>query len=182
MGKKQRSRTYSQTFSSNLTLYQHPRGELQTWGRMAARAGQLDRCLADLVLYREAVTALSTMTSRSAGNIPRAPSPCNDQSGLRWSEPLRGAYAEFVCLPQPKLVPVPSGLGAAEAVSLVLNYVTAHQMLHRSAKVKPGQRVLIHGAAGRPEGSTADGSGSPHGVAKGEVGIAERKPTPGFKD
>jgi NADPH2:quinone reductase len=39
-------------------------------------------------------------------------------------------------------------LDAAEAVSLVLNYITAYQMLHRSAKVRSGQRVLIHGAAG----------------------------------
>jgi NADPH2:quinone reductase len=62
--------------------------------------------------------------------------------------PIHGAYAEFVCLPQGELVPVPSGLDAAEAVSLVLNYVTAYQMLHRSAKVRSGQRVLIHGAAG----------------------------------
>ena len=62
--------------------------------------------------------------------------------------PIHGAYAEFVCLPQRELVPVPSGLDAAEAVSLVLNYVTAYQMLHRSAHVRPGQRVLIHGAAG----------------------------------
>ncbi len=62
--------------------------------------------------------------------------------------PISGAYAEFVCLPHRELVPVPSGLDAAEAVSLVLNYVTAYQMLHRSAKVGPGQRVLIHGAAG----------------------------------
>src|SRR5262249_53700063 len=62
--------------------------------------------------------------------------------------PISGAYAEFVCLPQRELVPVPSGLDAAEAVSLVLNYITAYQMLHRSAKVNPGQRVLIHGAAG----------------------------------
>jgi len=62
--------------------------------------------------------------------------------------PIHGAYAEFVCLPQRELVPVPSGLDAAEAVSLILNYVTAYQMLHRSAKVRPGQRVLIHGAAG----------------------------------
>jgi NADPH2:quinone reductase len=30
----------------------------------------------------------------------------------------------------------------------VLNYITAYQMMHRSAEVKPGQRVLIHGAAG----------------------------------
>src|SRR5437870_3321883 len=62
--------------------------------------------------------------------------------------PIHGAYAEFVCLPQRELVPVPSGLDAAEAVSLILNYITAYQMLHRSAKVGSGQRVLIHGAAG----------------------------------
>jgi NADPH2:quinone reductase len=29
-----------------------------------------------------------------------------------------------------------------------MNYVTAYQMMHRAAKVRPGQRVLIHGAAG----------------------------------
>jgi NADPH2:quinone reductase len=62
--------------------------------------------------------------------------------------PITGAYAEYICLPQHELVPVPSGLDAAEAVSLVLNYVTAYQMLHYSAKVRPDQRVLIHGAAG----------------------------------
>jgi NADPH2:quinone reductase len=62
--------------------------------------------------------------------------------------PITGAYAKFVFLPRRELVPVPSGLDAAEAVSLVLNYVTAYQMLHRSAHVRPGERVLIHGAAG----------------------------------
>jgi NADPH2:quinone reductase len=62
--------------------------------------------------------------------------------------PIHGAYAEFICLPEHELVPVPAGLDAAEAVSLVLNYVTAHQMLHRTAKVRSGQRALIHGAAG----------------------------------
>src|SRR5262245_17848429 len=64
------------------------------------------------------------------------------------SMPISGAYAEFVCLPQCELVPVPSGLDAAEAVSLILNYITAYQMMHRSANVKSGQRVLIHGASG----------------------------------
>src|SRR5262249_34994923 len=62
--------------------------------------------------------------------------------------PIHGAYAEFVCLSQRELVPVPPGLDPAEAVSLILNYITAYQMLHHSAKVKPGQRALIHGAAG----------------------------------
>jgi len=62
--------------------------------------------------------------------------------------PIHGAYAEFVCLPQRELVPVPPGLDPAMAVSIILNYVTAYQMLQHSAKVKPGQRVLFHGASG----------------------------------
>src|ERR1051326_3079910 len=62
--------------------------------------------------------------------------------------PIHGCYAQYVCVPQSKLVPVPAGLDAAEAVAVVLNYITAYQMLHRSAKVKRGQRMLIHGASG----------------------------------
>ena len=62
--------------------------------------------------------------------------------------PISGCYAQYVCLPQRKFIPVPAGLDPAEAVAVVLNYITAYQMLHRSAKAKPGQRVLIHGASG----------------------------------
>ncbi len=64
------------------------------------------------------------------------------------SMPIHGAYSEFVCLPHKKLVPVPPGVDAAEAVSMILNYITAYQMLHYSAKVSSGQSVLIHGASG----------------------------------
>ena len=62
--------------------------------------------------------------------------------------PVRGANAEFICLPQEELVPVPAGLDPAEALVMVFNYVTAYQMMRHSVRVKPGQRVLIHGAAG----------------------------------
>jgi len=62
--------------------------------------------------------------------------------------PISGGYAEFVCLPERELVPVSADLNPAEGVSVILNYITAYQMLHRSAEVKTGQRVLIHGAAG----------------------------------
>jgi NADPH:quinone reductase-like Zn-dependent oxidoreductase len=62
--------------------------------------------------------------------------------------PVWGANAEFICLPQEELVPVPKGLDPAEALVVVFNYVTAYQMMRRSVRVKPGQRVLIHGAAG----------------------------------
>jgi NADPH2:quinone reductase len=62
--------------------------------------------------------------------------------------PIHGAYVEYLCLPQREWIPVPPGLNAAEAVSLVLNYTTAYQMMNRSTKVRAGQRALIHGAAG----------------------------------
>ena len=62
--------------------------------------------------------------------------------------PIHGCYTQYVCVAQHKLVPIPMGLDAAETVAVVLNYVTAYQMLHRSAKAWPGQRVLIHGASG----------------------------------
>jgi NADPH:quinone reductase-like Zn-dependent oxidoreductase len=41
-----------------------------------------------------------------------------------------------------------AGLDPAEAVSLVFSYVAAYQMLHRVAHVAPGDRILVHGAAG----------------------------------
>ena len=62
--------------------------------------------------------------------------------------PIHGCYAQYVRVPQRKLVPVPPGLDAGEAVAVVLNYITAYQMLHRSAKAQGGQCMLIHGAAG----------------------------------
>src|SRR5215207_1098626 len=62
--------------------------------------------------------------------------------------PVRGANAEFICLPQEELVPVPGGLDPAEALAVVFNYVTAYQMMRRTVRVKPGGRVLIHAAAG----------------------------------
>jgi NADPH:quinone reductase-like Zn-dependent oxidoreductase len=62
--------------------------------------------------------------------------------------PIHGGYAQYICLPQDELVPVPAELDPVEAACLVLNYVTAYQMMHRLAHAASGQRALIHGAAG----------------------------------
>jgi NADPH:quinone reductase len=59
-----------------------------------------------------------------------------------------GAYAEYVCLPESDLVPVPAGVDPADALSLVFSYLTAWQVLHRVAKVSAGERMLVHGASG----------------------------------
>lgn len=59
-----------------------------------------------------------------------------------------GGYAEYVYLRENQIIPVPPSLNPAEAVTLVLNYLTAYQALHRSAKIKVGDKVLIIGASG----------------------------------
>jgi NADPH:quinone reductase len=60
-----------------------------------------------------------------------------------------GADAEHVCVLEENTVKVPDDLDPAEVVSLVLTYMTAYQLLHRTARVKRGESVLVHGAAGR---------------------------------
>jgi NADPH:quinone reductase-like Zn-dependent oxidoreductase len=59
-----------------------------------------------------------------------------------------GGWASHVLLDAADTVPVPAGIGAAEAETLVVNGITAWQMLHRKARVRAGQTVLVHGANG----------------------------------
>lgn len=59
-----------------------------------------------------------------------------------------GGHAEYIYLPEEKLVHVPETLDPAEAVVLILNYLVAYQCLHRAVQVKPGDKVLIVGASG----------------------------------
>ena len=56
--------------------------------------------------------------------------------------------AERINLPEKYLVPVPPAVDPEQAVALILDWLTAFQMLHRAAKVKAGQRVFIHGLSG----------------------------------
>jgi NADPH:quinone reductase-like Zn-dependent oxidoreductase len=60
-----------------------------------------------------------------------------------------GADAERVCVPESGAVDVPGDLDPAEVLSLLFPYMTSYQVLHRTAKVKSGETVLVHGAAGR---------------------------------
>lgn len=59
-----------------------------------------------------------------------------------------GGYASYAYATPEELYPVPDGVDSAQAVAVILNYVTAYQMLHRFAKVSEGDRILIHGASG----------------------------------
>jgi NADPH2:quinone reductase len=69
-------------------------------------------------------------------------------AGPTFSLGLGGGYTEYICLPESELVPVPPGVDPAEAVCLVVNYLTAHMAMHRTAGVRSGERILVQGAAG----------------------------------
>jgi len=60
-----------------------------------------------------------------------------------------GADAERVCVPESGAVDVPDDLDPGEVLSLLFPYMTAYQVLHRTARARSGEAVLAHGAAGR---------------------------------
>ncbi|MFJ9369082.1 medium chain dehydrogenase/reductase family protein [Nocardia sp. NPDC101769] len=59
-----------------------------------------------------------------------------------------GGWSSHLTVSAGDLVPVPDGLTAEAAETFVVNGVTAWQMLHRKAKVRAGQTILVHGANG----------------------------------
>lgn len=59
-----------------------------------------------------------------------------------------GSHTEIIYWSANELVHVPESLDPAEAVTLILNYLVAYQILHRIAKVKAGDKALIIGASG----------------------------------
>jgi len=59
-----------------------------------------------------------------------------------------GGYGEFVVAPSRHFVRKPAGLSHVEAAALPLAGLTAWQALIDDADVRPGQKVLVHAAAG----------------------------------
>lgn len=59
-----------------------------------------------------------------------------------------GAYTEYLCLDATSVVQVPDNLDHPEALSMILTYQTAYQMLYRCTKVKEGHTILIHACSG----------------------------------
>lgn len=66
-----------------------------------------------------------------------------------------GAHAEQVVLDQHALAPAPAALSAVEAATLPLNALTAEQAL-RMCDLRPGQSLLVTGAAGGVGGFTVE--------------------------
>jgi NADPH:quinone reductase len=59
-----------------------------------------------------------------------------------------GSFAELLIREAEHFLPIPEGVSDRDAAAVILNYVTAWQMIHRVAKVQPGRTALATGAAG----------------------------------
>jgi NADPH:quinone reductase-like Zn-dependent oxidoreductase len=85
--------------------------------------------------------------------------PLNKRKGLL-GEMLDGGMAEYCRVDADQCLPMPAGVGFADAAALPVAYGTAHRMLVTHGTVKPGDRVLVLGASG--------------GVGTGTVILAKR--------
>ncbi|GIE29335.1 NADPH:quinone reductase [Actinoplanes italicus] len=74
--------------------------------------------------------------------------PGDEVFGMPWFPRPAGAYAEYVTAPARHFAAKPAGLDHVHAAGLPLAGLTAWQALVDRAEVLPGQRVLIHAAAG----------------------------------
>jgi NADPH:quinone reductase len=59
-----------------------------------------------------------------------------------------GAYAEVVLRPADRLVKVPAGVDDKTAAAMMLKGMTAQYLVRRTYKVKKGDTILVHAAAG----------------------------------
>jgi NADPH:quinone reductase len=59
-----------------------------------------------------------------------------------------GGFAELLIREAEHFLPIPEGVSDRDAAAVILNYVTAWQMIHRVAKVQPCRTALVTGAAG----------------------------------
>ena len=59
-----------------------------------------------------------------------------------------GSYAEFRIVPAARLIALPDGIDERTAASMMIRGMTARSLLFEAYKVKPGETILIHAAAG----------------------------------
>jgi NADPH2:quinone reductase len=61
---------------------------------------------------------------------------------------VHGGFAERLVRGAEHFVPIPDEVSDVQAAAVILNYVSAWQMIHRVAKVQAGQTALVTGAGG----------------------------------
>ncbi len=67
---------------------------------------------------------------------------------MAYTYPVSGSYSEERLCPAERLVRIPSGIDDQTAASMMLKGLTAQFLLRRTYRVKRGDTILVHAAAG----------------------------------
>lgn len=59
-----------------------------------------------------------------------------------------GAYAEKVAVPEAMLIPIPDEVDDDQAAAMLLQGLTALALVHRCARIEPGETIVVEAAAG----------------------------------
>ncbi len=87
--------------------------------------------------------------SEVAGTVRSAPSGSGLAVGQRVAAfPGLGGFAEVAVAAPEAVFPLPDGVSFEAGAALPMNYLTVHFALVRRGRLEPGERVLVHGAAG----------------------------------
>jgi NADPH:quinone reductase-like Zn-dependent oxidoreductase len=120
--------------------------------RIRVRAAGL--CFAEVMaaqgLYPDAPKPPAVLGYEAAGVIDKAGEGVDARrEGSRVVAMVRfGAHSDVLCAPAGQAFAIPPGKDFTEAAAIPVNYLTAYHILFRVATVRPGERVLIHMAAG----------------------------------
>jgi NADPH2:quinone reductase len=151
------------------------------------------RAVADRVLVRVAAAGLNRADLlQKRGRYPAPPGAPADIPGLEFAGTVEevgaevrawragqrvfgitagGAQAEFAVVPESHLAEIPPGLDFAGAAAVPEVFITAHDALFTRARLRTGERVLVH-AAGSGVGTAAvqlaraAGAGAVYGTAR----------------
>jgi NADPH2:quinone reductase len=101
-----------------------------------------------------------TLGWEAAGEVVRAPAGGPYVVSDRVMTLSFGAYAEQVAAIPEATFAMPDELSYEEGAALPLNYLTAMAAVDRRGGLRPGERVLVHGAAGGAGIQVAKGLGA----------------------
>lgn len=118
--------------------------------RVAASGVNFADCMARMGLYPDAPKLPAVVGYEVAGTVDRVGAGVTGIAvGASVVATTRfGGYSDVVTIPALQALPVPAGVSLEKAAALPVNYLTAWLMLIWIGNLHPGERVLVHAAAG----------------------------------
>jgi NADPH2:quinone reductase len=122
-------------------------------GKVVIEVAAAGICFPDVLLTRGQYQVTPDLPfvpgSEVAGRVRSAPSGSGFEEGDRVAAfPFLGGFAEVVAADAPSVFPLPERVTYEQGAALPMNYLTCHFALRERGRLRDGETVLVHGAAG----------------------------------